>query len=431
MTGRRISRADIPQSIPTLFGDATVAAVIAPRATVSLEPLWEIARSAAGARRVAFVDLCTQAPRLGPPGPAGITDAFLLGSSLSDVVREVSPNLYLIGSGTPPDTPRALWGHARWARLARGFREEGALLLLLVPGEALAVLPVKPDVVLALAAEDVATAVDAGIEIDRVVVLQQEPSRRPSTPRGPPPAPAPRRVRPSFLVRLSRPALQLGRVMRERERRGTGVAIAAVVTAALGLAVAAAFFWPHGAATPARAPGSPASSPATPTTNDVHTDPGDSLFYSVQVAAFQSAVQALEAARDYASTGLTPIVAPVRLGRQGVWHRLLVGTLADPTAAQRQLAAIWRAGLLERPNGSILRTPYALRVGLYADAAAAAADAAALRERGIGGYIVETSRGAELLVGAFESPEQADLTDSMLTAGGRSGTLVNRAGIVR
>lgn len=421
MTGRRVPRADLPQSIPTLFGDATVVAVLAPHVTTDLGALWDIARAAARARPVMVVDLCFEHPRIGAPGREGIADAFLFGVPLESVVHEAGPDVYAIGAGTPPDEPKDVWAHHRWTRLARGFRHEGALLIVVTPVEALGPLPVPPDRVVVLTTEDIATAVDAGVELERVIAVDRDRLPMVETRPRRPPRPAPRRVRPSLMRRMSRPAVRLGRVLRERERRGGPVVIAATATLAVGLAAAAVLFWP--------AAGEPASSAAS-ALSATPVD-GDSLFYSVQVAAYQSATQAEDHARAYAAGGFTPIVTPVRLGRQGVWYRLLVGTLPTPAAAQRELTAAWRRGLLERPNGTILRTPHTLRLNRYRDVARASAAAGALREDGLAGYIVAAPRGAQLLFGAFESPEQATLADSILTALGRPGTLVNRVGIAQ
>jgi hypothetical protein len=136
--------------------------------------------------------------------------------------------------------------------------------------------------------------------------------------------------------------------------------------------------------------------------------------------------------REYERDGWTATITPVQLGRQGTWHRLIVAALPTAGAAERALSRLWQDGLLERPNGTILRTPHAIRLGSYTDSAAASAAAEGLRARSIPAYIVMASDGtATLLVGAFETPEQARLADSILTAADLEGTLVARAGIAR
>ena len=66
----------------------------------------------------------------------------------------------------------------------------------------------------------------------------------------------------------------------------------------------------------------------------------------------------------------------------------------------------------------------------YLNAAAQAKQG--LRARGVPAYIVEASDGSvRLFVGAFETPQQARLADSILTAANIEGTLVPRAGKAR
>ncbi len=101
-------------------------------------------------------------------------------------------------------------------------------------------------------------------------------------------------------------------------------------------------------------------------------------------------------------------------------------------AAERALARLWSQGLVERPNGTILRTPHAIRLGSYPDIPTAQAARRGLRDRGAAAYIVEASDGSvRLFVGAFETPEQARLADSILAAADLQGTVVSRTGIAR
>jgi cell division septation protein DedD len=212
-----------------------------------------------------------------------------------------------------------------------------------------------------------------------------------------------------------------------------------VATAALafvGLAVLAAFrlvlTGPGKTPNTSRATLPPAAAAPTPT-RIVHGGPvSDTLYYSVQVASFTSAAQALEAADRYEALDLIPTVSPVRLGRRGLWYRLILGAYPDPVAAETALRTAWDQRLLARSSGTILRTPQALEIGGYPTAAEARAKLPALRELGIAGYIVEAPDGNfHILVGAFESPEQAGTADSILTAAGLSSLLVTRTGMVR
>jgi cell division septation protein DedD len=157
-------------------------------------------------------------------------------------------------------------------------------------------------------------------------------------------------------------------------------------------------------------------------------DAGDSLFYSVQVAAYNEADQAAADADRLRRAG--PVtVSPVRLGGRGVWYRVMVGVQPTPVAADSLLRWLWGEHLVERPNGTILRTPHASALAESASPAEAERLAEGLRRRGIAAYIVPAPGGmARVLAGAFEAPDQARAADSLLQLAGLKSTLVLRTG---
>jgi len=159
---------------------------------------------------------------------------------------------------------------------------------------------------------------------------------------------------------------------------------------------------------------------------------GDSLFYTIQIATYTSAEAATEQATTFEAAGWTVTVASVRLGRQGTWHRLMVGALRDPADAQRALDRLWDEGLLDRGGGTVLRTPFAIQLAREPDRAGAEAWLEGVRARGFVGYIVRAPDGSyRVLVGAFETTEQAGRADSTLNTADFDGTIVRRAGFVR
>lgn len=102
-----------------------------------------LARGQATRRRVAIGDLVGEVgplQALVPPDDDahGITDSFLYGVSLNRIARPVAgePNLFVLPSGSEPVASAEILGSERWRRLAAGFREVGALLLLVAPGDA-------------------------------------------------------------------------------------------------------------------------------------------------------------------------------------------------------------------------------------------------------------------------------------------------------
>jgi cell division septation protein DedD len=160
-------------------------------------------------------------------------------------------------------------------------------------------------------------------------------------------------------------------------------------------------------------------------------NPGDSLFYSIQIAAFSQADQAAAYAREFGDA-YSATVSPVQLGRQGLWFRVIVGAFATAGEADSLLRAWWQRGTVERPNGAILRTPHALLVEQNASPEAARETVLGLRRQGVAAYIVPAPDGSALVfVGAFEAPDQARSADSLLRPTGLQTTLAYRMGTRR
>ncbi len=394
-----------PQQLPQLatgFLDThhVVALTFATREDAwTCQTAWACARAvAASGRPVLLIDLSADGPGLDTRTTGattrGIMDVFEGGGGLEDVAREQGAGLHYIGRGAAGEPGPAIWSHERWQRLARGFSNEGALLLLFVPPEALAMLPI-PDlslVILAAGGYDIETGSPAirervaqGAPVVGVIARSLVPSR----PSGGQPLP--------------------------RRRALTGLWGAAAI-----LVVTLVVAWSRSSGTERRE-GSRLDRPVT--LPGPATPPPDSLYYSVQVAAHNTLDEALRQAGDIEARGRLAVITPVRPGNQGTWYRVLVDALPTARAADSLLQLMWTDGTLERPQGSILRTPdtYRLR-GWHGDVAA-------LRARGIPAYIVLAPDSTEqVFVGAFDVAEQARLTDSLLAATGLTGTLVRRTG---
>ncbi len=105
-------------------------------AAVALATGW-----ARAGRRVVLADLHLQDAlvheRLGEPNLDGVVDVFLYGASLSRTARPVpGRGFYLISAGTYTEDPDAVLRHPRWPRIAAGFADAQATLLLFVPAAA-------------------------------------------------------------------------------------------------------------------------------------------------------------------------------------------------------------------------------------------------------------------------------------------------------
>jgi cell division septation protein DedD len=318
----------------------------------------------------------------------------------------------------------------RWARLARGFASEGALLLLFAPPAALASFRFDPDGIVVLAPQGydpgsgtfphIADRIGRGTAL--LGIVAEEPAARRSAavkrPSGANPAPQP-----------ARPPIRRSSISTRRPtygRRGLGLA---PVLVTFGVVASALVVWAGRSSGEVETDSSARAAPRPLAPPESDADPGDSLFYSVQVAAFNTLEQAMRRAAELDQGTPGTIVTPVRTGSRGLWYRVLAGALPTARAADSLLQALWRSQRVDRPQGTILRTPEAYRLGRRLPPADAEADARGLRGRGIPAYIVGAPDGtARVYVGAFDLPEQAHAVDSLLSAAGVTGTLVQRMG---
>ena len=404
---------------------------------------WDIARASSDQSRVVLVDLFLDQPVL-DTGAAqsvedGVVDAFLYGVSLNHVARaQDSPELYYIGVGTPTYNAAEVWSHARWNRLAKGFSNEGALLLLFVPPQAIPHMALLPDglIVLGPSGPQVLDELLSGnarwSEADVQVLWSAADAPQMEAPDDTvmPPVSTPD----SEAAPIFSGAASDYRRWRTVSRRVGAATFAGV--ALLGIwfvfrssdgsgreSVEPAFAVPGPTATPAASPEA-----AGGRARDVAE--GDSLYYSVQVAAFNSQERAMEYGSAIERASLTVSVTPIRVGGR-VWYRVLVGALPTATSADTVLRAIWRDRLVEVGQGTILRTPQAFDLGSRESADLAWEETQRLRDGGIPAYRVETSNGAaRILVGAFETPDQSAVAESLLTAAGLPATLIKRFGIM-
>ena len=98
-----------------------------------------IGRAQAARRRVAVGDLIGDVAPIRElvtdDDPHGLTDAFLYGVSLNKIARQIDAvgNLHVLPSGSDQVVQEEILRNDRWRRLASGFHETGALLLLAAP----------------------------------------------------------------------------------------------------------------------------------------------------------------------------------------------------------------------------------------------------------------------------------------------------------
>lgn len=366
---------------------------------------WSVARAAAQrGRRVALVDLGIDHPELhtavGLPLGAGIVDAFQSGDELTAVAREVD-GVFFLAAGSPTAAPDFVLAHPRWNKLHAGFRAEDALLLVYVPSASLSRLGASPDGVIVLAPEGVSLESPAssgllaaqaqGVTLLGVVRDRWTPIAAPQLPGGHIPAPRDWEVRP---------------------RRRRGLVTAAVVSMGLIGAGAWVVFTgqpPESVPTPAVVH-EPARTPAAPARVP------DTLAWTVQLAAYGTLDNALAHADRLARERVTAFISPVEATR-AVWYRVLVGAYPTRDSAAAARTHLWTENLARRGEGELLRAPYSL-------ALAAGGDLDSLRRLGV--PVIRVRGGGRLLVGAFESPEQAALAHAQLDRAGVAASLIAR-----
>ena len=428
MTAREFNRGAL--------ADSTVVALIP--ATEDYEwaaaQAWLVAREAIrGKPRVALVDLSLNMPVLDHGAvrrtEEGIVDALLYDTSLTRIAQpQDEPGLHYLGVGTPTDKPQEVWGHPRWSRLAAGFRSQGAVLLLFLPPAAIRHASLRPDGIIILApggwhpAEgrwvDISRWLEEGIPL--LAVVSNPDEETPAAGGGPTPTLTPR----------------LGGLLLHPRRRGRSNRMFAW---AFALIVLAAATWTATRLTRSAAE-STAAAPPQPPPSEPSREVGagqplappqlDSLSYSLQVASFNTLDRAVEYGVALENRRLVAAITPIRIGRS-IWYRVILGALPTAADAEAALDVLWRDGLVESGEGAILRTPQAFDLGIR-ESDAAWEETQRLRERGIPAYSVEASLGtARIFVGAFETPDQAAVVESLLTAAGLTATLTTRTGSAR
>lgn len=426
MTARPLPRSRLDAVVPSLVAGQALVALVPATGDLrwAAAAAWDVARAAAqGGRRVALVDLWFEEPRLhevvGLAPAEGIVDAFEYDVSLAKAAHEVR-GVFFIAAGAATAQPDALYANPRWRRLQGGFRVEGALLLLFLPAGALGRLAAVPDGLLVLApdgyepeapvGQGVSAALERGVPLLGVVC--ERASGPVFSPRAE--APPPGRIA----------AAHHG--PRRRRARPLVLAAAAAAGAAGGWALLARGA-EHGVPpAPPPAPAAPAAAaPApTPALPPVRLD---SLPWTVQLVSYATLDKALALGDRLAAEGVTPLVTPVAVPgrrRAAVWYRVLAGAYATREAAVAARAALWARGLAERGQGEVLHAPYSLLL----DQPVAAES---LRARGIPAVAWgrEEQGGRQVLLGAFESAEQANVVVAQLQRARVGATLVTRMGV--
>ncbi len=433
---------EIQEIAESLFADRSVIAVTPTGGDSdwASSAAWSIARAAAATgRRTALIDLYVDDPRLQAlaydPQDTGIVDAFLFGASLQHVAsQDENPNLHFIGVGTPSADTEGVLTNKRWQRLSRGFSKEEAVLVLFLPTASLDLLSLEPDLILAVSPTgfgpsgpqepQIRSAIDRGMT---VCVIKDQPEVIPSE-QSPGTGPGSRiemdwRRLLLIVVSVAGTAAVAGAILvmsgRDSPQDAMEAPVAPVDTADTRLESA-----------PDTEPQDEESLPVVPTP----AGPVDTLAYSIQVAAWSQLSEAFGHFAELTGAGVSATISAVPRDSARAWYRVFVGAVPDQTAARELRSRLRADGIIGSVRGVLANTPYAYLLATRPDSLSGQRAAEGLREIGIPAYIVSMPDGSvQVLVGAFESPDQTELADSVIPEAGRglSKVLVTRVGIAR
>ncbi len=425
-----------------------------------------LARAQADGRRVAVADLVGDAAALATAGDddgLGVSDSFTYGVSLNKIARAVDEGgqLFVLPSGSEPVATEAIVGSDRWARLAAGFREAGALLVvaaradtpglgalaaavdgMVVAGDLAGALPdaapplavVAPPAALRrarLGRPRLAPAGDAGAGVPASDADGRVPGAATSESptlgvayRGPTPPVGTQ----SVLLEPPASAARRG-PFGTRRARLIGLGLAALT----GVAGAAFWLLPHGLgrdvppAGPPRATRGAAQSgmpnaavvapaarvaaggrdttpaAAAPVVDPgpirlVPSNPGDSASAVLYAVHVVSSNTPDGASIDWRVDRTPPVLALTPVLQDGApTYRLIVGAYRTRAQADSLLRDLQRRGVVGDSSGSVVRAPYALLVEARVPAAEAARRVQALAAKGVPTYPLSRGDGTVAL----------------------------------
>lgn len=439
MIGRKRPTPPVPdpweeegRRLAPLFSGTSAAVVVGNDPEAAAHVALGIARAAALERRVAIADLTGASPTLSTLAGAGdgeghgITDSFLYGVSLNAVARAAAdgtPSLFILPCGSESTVPEDVFRSDRWRRLAAGFADAGALLLLVATAgtAGLAALVVQTDGAVSVG--------DARIPLEWRV-LAQAGDRTPVAARA---APADSRRRPWSLVSLVSAGLLVLTI---------AIAVASLWPRAGGPARDAALRTaPAGTPSPidaAVAPSSDAAAgtvgvPADTVSVGLPVNPLDSANaadFAVELVATNTVMGANSWLRERGAKLPGVTVSAVLLGAGRVrWHKVLSGAWRDRAGADSLLASLRDEGVLRADAGLVVRVPLALLLEAGVPRGASPARVTALVGRGVPAYALLQDDGTvRLFAGAFETAAAAVLLDADLRAAGLAPQLAYRTG---
>jgi hypothetical protein len=384
-----------------------------------------IARAQASHRRVALGDLIGDvAPireLITDDDPHGLTDSFIYGVSLNRIARQIdaSGNLHILPSGSDLVVSDEILRNPRWRRLASGFQEVGALLLLVAP----AAVPGVEDLVanldgVVLVGDAGSPAPNARVFAEVASAVRRSPPRIAPRPAAVVPAPVTGR-RPRWLI----PA--------------AAVAVIAVIAAVLARGYLTRAQPPAQVIRRESAAASDSLIGATPRVDSspppVATNPADSASaspFGVQITMVDTedgaAIRVRAGGKDFPA-GTYAAVNP--RSDRGTWYKVMTGAYVDRAKATQLLAFLRQRGLVPQGWGAVVRAPLALQLASAPDSTQAAAIIADYQSRRIPAYgLLQRDGSVRIYAGAFENADESALFKSLLKDRNIDATLAYRVG---
>ena len=403
------------REVASLLDDRTCVVVVGERNDDAARVALALARAHARRCPAAVVDavgelapLQTVLPR--DAGPHGVIDHFESGVSLRKIAKAVNREgtLFVVPSGAGPFEYGKLLRRERWRRLMMAFRNEGALLFILLPASADGLEQFIEDT------DGVILVGDVEYRETRHVVARVA-SRAQTT----------GDVGAKASKPAAAPATDVGATRKVFAQR------AAMLIAATLVLVAASALWMG------RGDGAPkererASAITSPSAGSVvlDNDTTGAAFYAVDVVMLTSLADAGRQLSERLSGVPAATFSPVVLGADSArWYRVLAGAWPGEHEADSALAALRTAGLVPMGFGSVRRTPFAVRIADNLPPTVAMARATALRAEGFPAYALARNSGrATVYAGAFETPSQATPLLDMFKQAGIAASVAYRIG---
>jgi hypothetical protein len=428
--GRPVAWEDAGRQLAPILGSYSAIVVISSDPLAASYVALGIARAEAGHRRSVVGDLVGDTPPLRSlvreEEPHGITDSFLYGVSLNKIGYDVegTDNLYVMPSGTDPLIDAEIMKSQRWTKLASGFGEAGAFLVLVASSE-------TPGLA------DLVEQLDGAVLVKDAELLNAPSALVLARVAGP---------TPTLKIPLHRISAGAARWPRHKWLYPALGALAVLVLGGVGLAFILGRSnqpaRPAAGIAAAKAVPPPVPPPPRPAPETLYIAPpanaSDSLSasaFSVELLVANTAEGANLFVRKNGAALPAATVSPVPIGpERATWYRVMAGAYTRRDQADSLLRALRESRLLANDSvDHVMQTPLALLVdsvpsqGGIGDAIRAAVQKYAAR--GLAVYTLMQEDGdARIYVGAFTTASQSAELIKSLRAAGLKPVLVYRTG---